>query len=463
MIEPHSNQDGITDRGKQSDTDIFGVGLTSNDVDRAISEIRDWFRNNWGRGKGLPAFLVGEGGQPMDGMDLLTDLADYLPLLYLAGAGDYVQEQVSLAVEIFERRQVILTPRERRGFFGLWQRSNPFYSTDFLLGLVILHRLKPDLISLDRLRDIACEILGTYYRDGWMVKEVVYPFRWSAPLSESDSLLFVEMWVELYRLTEDEKFLDAAERLIQRWLEHPFTRSHGVVPQLAILSPGWERIPRFAVRETVAVLYKHNTGFLAGLLALSRLDEDKWQPVVIRVVDSICHHFTDDSGRVCFRFESVGSEVQRTGVSLGNSMIIEPLLDMYQLFGRDQDLGRAKAVGEYWISLQDSGTGLVPNDSDDLRSEMDHQTDFAVNLHRLYVVTGDRRYLDAMVRIVTGQLRYHRTSSGYVNAVDATTGIVIDGMVETRYTSLFIKALLLIRVGKNAWNDPDIRWVMKDR
>jgi uncharacterized protein YyaL (SSP411 family) len=202
---------------------------------------------------------------------------------------------------------------------------------------------------------------------------------------------------------------------------------------------------------------------LAGLLALSQLDEDKWQPVALRVADAISHHFIIDNGQVFFRFKSIDSEVQRTGMSLGNSVVIEPLLDMYQLFGRVQDLDRAKVVAEYWISLQDSDTGLVPNGSDDLRSEMDHQTDFAVNLHRLYVVTGNCRYMDAMVRIVGGQLRYHRTSHGYVNAVDATTGIMIDRLVETRYTSLFIKTLLLLRMGRDAWDDPDIKWVMKDR
>jgi hypothetical protein len=463
MIESRLDQDGIGVDGNQSDSDFVGSGLIPDDIDRAISEIKSWFLDDWGRASGLPAFLVGEDGQPIGGMDLLTDLADYLPQLYLAGGGDYVRGQIDLAVEVFKREQVILTPRERRGFFSLWRRANPFYSTDFLLGFVILHRLDQALVPLDRLRDIAYSILGMYNRNGWMVKEVVYPFRWRVPLSESDSLLFVEMWVELYRLTSDGMFLDAAEDLARRWLDHPLTQNHGVVPQLAILSPKWRRIPRFSGREAVAVLYKHNTGFLTGLMALTQLEEDRWRPAAIRATDGICQHFMDDNGRVFFRFESMGSEMQRTGVSLGNSVVIEPLLDMFQLFGRDQDLSRAKSVAEYWISLQDPDTGLVPNDQGDLRSEMDHQTDFAVNLHRLYVVTGNRQYLDTVLRIVSGQLRHHRKAYGYVNAVHGKTGAVIDGTVETRYTSLFLKILLLLKLGKSAWDNPDIGWVLKDR
>ncbi len=200
-------------------------------------------------------------------------------------------------------------------------------------------------------------------------------------------------------------------------------------------------------------------------MALSQLADDKdlWKQAAFRVADSVADHFMDDSGRVYFQWESKGSETRVFGVSLGNSVIIEPLLDMYHLFGRDQDLVRAERVAGYWMALQDPDTGLVPNDNDNPVSEIDHQTDFADNLQRLYAMTGDRRYLDATVRIVNGQLRYHRKSHGYVNVVHAKTGVVSDATVETRYTSLFLKVLLLLRQGKSAWDDPDVRWVMKDR
>ncbi len=465
MIDPQHDQDGITVSGRKSDTEIVGMHLTLDDIDQAISEIKDWFQEGWGQASGLPAFVVGEDGQPVGGMDLLTDLADYLPQLYLAEARDYVREQVDLAVKAFQRKHVIMTPRERRGFLGFWRRSNPFYSTDFLLGLVILHRLDSGLVPLDRLRDITRNILTTYLRNGWMVKEVVYPFRWRVPLSESDSLLYVEILAELLRLSGDREFLDAAQGIAQHWLDHLFTRTCGVAPQLAVLSPIWKGVSRFAHREVTAILYKHNTALLAGLMALSQLadDKDMWKQAAFRVADSVSHHFIDDKGRVYFQWESKGSETRTFGVSLGNSVVIEPLLDMYHLFGRDQDLVRAKLVAGYWMALQDPVTGLVPNDSDNLTSEMDHQTDFAVNLHRLYSMTGDRQYLDAAVRIVNGQLRYHRKSHGYVNRVHAKTGAVIDGRVETRYTSLFLKVFHLLKQGKSAWDDPNVRWVMKDR
>jgi len=144
-------------------------------IQAAIDEIVHWFQQEWTIPGKLPPFELDAEGQPIATVDLITDVADYLPQLYAVGAKDYVREQVSLVLKTFQQKQVIITPRARRGFLPWIRRSNPFYSTDFLLGLVILKRLEPAIVPSEQLVSITRSILNTYLRNGWMSKEVVFP------------------------------------------------------------------------------------------------------------------------------------------------------------------------------------------------------------------------------------------------------------------------------------------------
>jgi len=434
-------------------------------IDDAISEIVRWFEDGWTPASGLPLFEIDGTGKPSGGMTLLSDLADYLPFLYLAGARDYVADQARTAIRTFQSQRVIRTPHERRGFLRFVPRSNPFYSTDFLLGLLLLHQLDSDLVTSVELDSIAHRILHTYLREGWMSKETVHPFGWRVPLSESDSLLFAEILVEIHQSTGNPEFLSAARELVGCWLNLPYTRKWGLVPQAAVLSSAWRHIGRFAEREVTALLYKHNTALLAGLLALIGFDEHhgELQEALFRAVDAINELLIEDDGSVYFRCVVDGSSHQAYDVNLGNTHIIESLLDVYDQYGRTQDLETARLVASYWMRLQDNRTGLIPESPDSQVSSMDHHTDFAVNLHRLSSVTGNYGYFQAAVRIAQGQMRFHRTARGYVNAVHPSTGVLVDPRIETRYSSLFLKILLLLRSDEDAWSDPTIRRLMRDR
>jgi len=434
-------------------------------IDVAISEIVHWFENVWTPASGLPPFQLDAAGKPSGRMTLLSDLADYLPFLYLAGAKEYVAKQTRAAMQVFESKHVISTPYARRGFLRLLPRSNPFYSTDFLLGLLLLHQLDSRLVTSRVLDSIAHRILHTYLRDGWMSKEVVYPFRWRTPLSESDSLLFVEMMVDIHEITGNPEFLSSARELVRCWLNHPYTRTWGMVPQVVVLSPIWQDIGRFAEREVTARLYKHNTALIAGLLALHRIGENQQelQEAIFRVVDAIRELLIDDDGKVYFQWVANGFRHRAYEVNLGNANVIELLLDVYDSFGRIQDLETARLIAGFWMRIQNDRTGLVPESPASQVSGMDHQTDFAVNLHRLASVTGNDDYYQAAVRIAQGQMRYHPTQHGYVNMIHAGTGQIIDPRIETRYSSLFLKILLLLRSDDDAWSDLTIRRMMSDR
>ena len=123
--------------GSNNDNEIVGQWLTCNQIDDAIAEIVRWFRDKWTPPGGLPFFKSDPNGKPVGRMDLLTDLADYLPLLYVTSAEDYVRDQVEIALRHFNKGHIIWTPKPQRGFLRFLPRANPFYSTDFLLGLVI--------------------------------------------------------------------------------------------------------------------------------------------------------------------------------------------------------------------------------------------------------------------------------------------------------------------------------------
>jgi hypothetical protein len=443
--------------------------ISQSQIQAAIDEIVNWFQQEWTLPGKLPPFELDTEGHPIGTMDLITDAADYLPLLYVVGAKDYVQEQVSLILQTFYQKQMIVTPRLRRGFLSWIKRSNPFYSTDFLLGLVILHKLEPDLVSVEDLNSITRVILKTYLRDGWMSKEVVFPLgitkypKWRLPISESNSLLFVEILVEIYRQTQEKEFLIAAERLLECWWEHPFAKQWGVVPQLSICCQLWKKIRRFSNREGIALLYKHNAAMIYGLLGLCRISDinDKWQTMIFKFADSLKKRFIGDSGEVYYRWED--NQGQAAENTLGNSIIIAVFLDLYELFHRKQELDISIRIANYYLRNQRIETGLVANSVEDDSSDMDRQTDFAVNLHHLYSLTDDIRYFEAASRITKGQMNYHRTRKGYINTVNVSTGEVINSKIETRYSSLFLKSLLCLKNGKEVWNDPNLRWVLKDR
>ena len=118
---------------------------------------------------------------------------------------------------------------------------------------------------------------------------------------------------------------------------------------------------------------------------------------------------------------------------------------------------------DYFISFQSERTGLLPDEPGLPKSYIDANTDFAVSLAKLAELTGEKKYYIIGEQIIRGILNFHRGTYGYYRDVDMFTGEILNPLVETRFVSLLLKALILYRDHQSIYS-PEGNWsVFRDR
>ena len=199
-------------------------------------------------------------------------------------------------------------------------------------------------------------------------------------------------------------------------------------------------IPRFRERARQAVLYKHNSSFLAALTALSGHDhefENKWKAALNRSVDGVIEAFSTGRGEFVYELrlgQKTVSPLRR--IPMRNNILIELLLDASSLTGRADLALRAAELADYWLGKKSDETGLLPEDDEKGNSEVDSITDFAVNLFRINNLTGDDRYLVEGLTILNPRDFYHLTAYGHASRSHILTRAATDVSLHTRFIAL---------------------------
>ncbi|MBN1295238.1 hypothetical protein JXA80_00565, partial [bacterium] len=123
----------------------------------------------------------------------------------------------------------------------------------------------------------------------------------------------------------------------------------------------------------------------------------------------------------------------------------------------------ALGIADYFLQYQSPITGLIPDEPGTSRSYLDGNTDFAVSLAKLAELTGMEKYRMAGETIVSGILAHHAGPFGFFRDVDLDTGQPVTSLVETRFCSLLLKALILYRDAPRIYGESGQWSLYRDR
>ncbi len=407
----------------------------------------------------LPWFAVdGRSGRPVGAKDLLPELADYLPLLAAAGHSDFVRTQCAIVRRRLAGGAIVANPDP--GLLPSLRRANPFYYSDLILGLLELHRLGFGEDLLVEARRQMETVLALFRRGDLLVKEAILPGGWRVPVSESNSLVMVELLALLGRATGDAECIALAARLARPWLER--ARREGAAPQLVLINPLLAAWPRFARRRRRYLLYKHNLFLLAALDALAEATGDpEWRAAATERTEAAAAFFRGPNGLFCYEIDR-GRPLPPPRASLKCTLLAEHLCDASVRLRRPDLADQAVRQIEAWLDRR-GDTGLIPYWEGGTATDADALTDFAVTLMKLSAATGNARYIAEAGDLLLAMRRAHLGAFGLFRSVDADTGAVLDATVETRFTSLFLKPWLLWPRASHAYADPGLLALLRDR
>jgi len=426
-----------------------------------IQEIIKWFKIDFLGPDGFPVFdLDGRTGKPLSKRNLMPELGDYLPFLLYLGEEDYVNEQIELARIYFEENELLINKEKRKLVIKTNEGYNirksallPSFSysfayTDLLLGLLECYELKGDRKNLSLAEKIIQKVFDNFFRDGFLCSYYIPLLGYRIPVSESNTGLYIEILVDLYRFTDKQKYIKRAEDLAKSWLKTDFVKSYGLFPYYHLLDSKFLLIPSIKQMSKTVTLTKHNYCTLAGMLALyEKTKKEVFKEAIEKWVEGFEKYLIDEKSIVHTEVEIDNGKITRKGASFNSLFITDFFCDIYCKLNEEKCLLYAKKVADFWLKLQSKNTGLIPNQLDKRATFIDNETDFSVALMKLYSLTGEKKYKNTATNIVNGVIRFHRIKRGYVRSVDAESGEIVDYKIETKFTSLFLKPLIAIASG----------------
>ena len=147
-------------------------------------------------------------GAITDGEPLVADFGDILPFVWRFGLHGFVYDQIRCAA-----------PFLTQGLYRRDGRVTLFYNHDWLLGLLELHRQSKDAKFLALAEEGARTLGVQYFRRDLLIDEKPSGRHWRTCLQHASPFNggYIEIWVELFRLTGESLYLDWAKRLAGGW------------------------------------------------------------------------------------------------------------------------------------------------------------------------------------------------------------------------------------------------------
>ncbi len=435
--------------------------------DEAIGRITSWFQSIYVMKSGFPAYEInGDTGEHLGHRDLLAELDDYLPFFWMAGETEYVRRQLRLLNErLSESLFLFNRPQIRRkvgiGLPGPLRRIVPYSDVqdyvEILYGLLELHGLCPELDTLNPARELFRHIIRNFGSNGRLHSFRLMPFGPVLPVMDAMTGMYIEIGVELFEKTGERGYLDTVAQWCRTWLNTDLCRAFGFFASTQ-LTGIWKKIRALRRYTRRVELAKANTSMAFGLIALARIpDTTGWAlPALERWLRGIHSRFITENG-VFTHFPRLDDAPVHLPILSTNFALIDIFCDVAHAFNRPEYLDSARCIADFYLQHQSSETGLFPDEIGGHRSYLDANTDLAVALYRLTELTKEDDYREAGLRALDGILRFHQAPFGYYRDVEINTGAPIRSLVETRFVSLFLKALLLYRdrpelySGHDAW------------
>ncbi|MBN1356684.1 hypothetical protein JXA40_10530 [bacterium] len=434
----------------------------------SIRQIAHWFESTYADKRGCPYYWIdGLTGKPRDDRTLLPELDDYAPLLYMVGRHEFAHRQVDLLKERFKKNPLLFShPQIRRHKgFGLPRRIRRWIPhtdsqdhVEILYGLMELSGLAENPEYLDLARNIL-DVLIRYFGGKTFFRSLrMLPIGPVLPFAEAMSGMYLEILADMAGMTGETGYFDMAERWGRSWTGSDSFIRYGIF-QSVMIEKSWRWIPVFRRIASRMELAKANTAMASGLFAMAAPPFScGWAlDALFKWVEGLRKYFLIP-GKGLAHTPSIGSGREHGPILSTNFAVMDILCDLYHLKRREQDIEFAMQLADSFLRHQSGATGLFPDELEGRISYIDANTDLAVTCLKISELTGRNIYREAGERAVAGLLRYHAGPWGYYRDVGLDDGKIVDPLVETRFVSLLLKPLILLRENvpiyaqRNSWS-----------
>lgn len=411
----------------------------------AINEIVGWARDVYALSSG--GFTRGRYRGVYSSQTIFNDLGDYVPFLDASGAADLAAREVKSALAACGSRNLL--PPEF--FYGPFAVIRSYEHTDFLLGLLDWYEAHPTPALRERIEKILSTVLDTFFPDNIPHSWYVQALHMCAPVWDGKDGQYIEILCDAARVFDDSMHTDRARALadvMQRMLHE---QHHELMPRLL----GSTRLIGDGVRciqsARLLVPAKYISNWAWGMLALKDRSACK------RISDAMMRELCDERGAV----RTSAGDIHL----VHNFPFISWWCDVAHTFQDEQSLTRARRCADFWLTLQDAHTGLVPVAPGRFDTDEDTLTDLHIALMHVGELSGEKKYIDAADRIFDGVMTYHRNPEvfGYAHSVDVRTGEKIDPEYKTKFVLLWLKALLLRDYGGKIYSNEALWRLLRDR
>lgn len=390
-------------------------------------------------------------GHVIDDHSLIPDFGDVLPFLWYFGAHEFVAGQLRRAPQYLEG-----------GLYKQNGRVRLFSNHDWLLGLLSLYQQSHDQNLLAWAEEGAHSVAMRFFRGDLLIDELPVDGSWQSMMHPASPFNggFIELWIDLYRLTGNMSYLEWSQRLARGWIDTSTFRKQGIFARkLCTRSTYCDYFAsRFATLK--ARLFKDNTNLIWGLLALARESKDPvWREAIVHWVSGFETYFLND-GKVYLNIDQHMRGYDPSLKAAFSSM--EVMSDLY-LAGIEAPRVRTLAcrIADHWLKLQ-WDNGLFPEQPEGAHDHLDANLDFIVALYKLSAITGHPGYQEAADRCASALLKLHLTPQGYCLAVNARDEVVNQRII-VKYQALLIKLALLPRDVGSLLHDSQRLELLRDR
>jgi len=445
-------------------------------IDNSIQRIISWFKTTYNDPTGFPCYDIdGKTGVKLSDRNLLCELDDYAPFFWILDEKSYIEDQCHRIARLVKKGKLLFNrPQIRRhkglglpGFFRNIRYADSQDYVEILYGLLELYELSGDKKFFETAEDLFSIILKHFNRHGFMRSFKLMPAGPVFSVSDAMAGMYIEIALDMARLTSDQAKADMwaglADEWLRGWLNTEMFTKYGIFPSVYLTWP-WNNVPGLKKKALLSELAKPNASMGYGLMALAsppfnsqyaRNAFDKW-------IAGLYQHYSTPQC-VLTQFPRLSAFDQFGPVLSTNFAILDILCDAVYQFKCKDCLDLAVSISQFFLKYQSTITGLIPDEPGKDRSYLDANTDFAVSLAKVAEITGDDKYRQAGQTVLSGIMKYHSGEFGYFRDVDLNTGEAISNLVETRFCSLLLKPLVLYRDNIPIYGDEG-RWsLFRDR
>lgn len=416
-----------------------------------VTSIKEHFTSTYIGDHGIMITNMNADGSADDAEPVVSDFGDILPFLWYYGMHDFSASQLELAKSWLQD-----------GLYVSNGRTKLFFNHDWLLGLLDLYRQSGNKELLEMSEKGARTIERRFFQEDLLIDEPIrlrYWRTWLAPASPFNGG-YIELWLDIYRYTNNSDYLKLAERSAKGWINTPDFKNHGVFSRVICARSSF--INKIAIGRTRlrARLFKDNTNLVWSILVLfQRTNDDLWKNALLTWLDGFEKYFWN-KGNVHLMLDP-DLKGYNSSIKAGFSSL-DLLCDMHDAeVDQERVLKMATAIADFWLENQ-WHNGLFPEVPGGDADHLDANVDIVVGLAKLYAITHEQKYLDALTHCREAVLKLHEMPLGYCQSVDSN-GQPSDARIKIKYQGLLTKLAILPQDPIDIFKDVDKLELLRDR